>query len=115
MAASAAPSDSSIPRSTQDIPVAPVAAPAPLPGPFPADNQPGNPNAPPQVNPGVNQNLQMNAQGGPLMEEDEEVNRDWLDWLYSATLFYVFVNIVYFYSSMSRLFMVMAGTLLMYL
>lgn len=95
--------------------MAPVAAPAPLPGPFPADNQPGNPNAPPQVNPGVNQNLQMNAQGGPLMEEDEEVNRDWLDWLYSATLFYVFVNIVYFYSSMSRLFMVMAGTLLMYL
>ncbi|XP_066493151.1 homocysteine-responsive endoplasmic reticulum-resident ubiquitin-like domain member 1 protein [Tiliqua scincoides] len=115
MAASAATSDSSITQSTQDIPVAPVAAPAPLPGPFPVDNQPGNPNAPPQVNPGVNQNLQMNAQGGPLREEDEEANRDWLDWLYSATLFYVFVNIVYFYSSMSRLFMVMVGTLLMFL
>ncbi|XP_054856448.1 homocysteine-responsive endoplasmic reticulum-resident ubiquitin-like domain member 1 protein isoform X2 [Eublepharis macularius] len=115
MAASAASSELSPPRSTQEIPVAPVAAPAPLPGAFPAENQPGNQNAPPQVNPGVNQNLRMNAQGGPLMEEDEEGNRDWLDWLYSATLFYVFVNIVYFYSSMSRLLMVMVGTLLMYL
>ncbi|XP_048372047.1 homocysteine-responsive endoplasmic reticulum-resident ubiquitin-like domain member 1 protein isoform X2 [Sphaerodactylus townsendi] len=102
-------------QSTQEIPVAPVAAPAPLPGAFPAENQPANQNAPPQVNPGVNQNLRMNAQGGPLMEEDEEGNRDWLDYLYSATLFYVFVNIVYFYSSMSRLLMVMVGTLLMYL
>lgn len=115
MAASAASSELPPTRSTQEIPVAPVAAPAPLPGAFPAGNQPGNQNAPPPVNPGVNQNLRMNAQGGPLMEEDEEGNRDWLDWLYSATLFYVFVNIVYFYSSMSRLLMVMVGTLLMYL
>ncbi|KAJ6666159.1 hypothetical protein lerEdw1_001063 [Lerista edwardsae] len=114
MVASSAPSDSSITQSAQDIPVAPVAAPAPLPGPFPADNQPRIHDAPPQVNPGVNQNLQMNAQGGPVMEEDE-VNRDWLDWLYSATLFYVLVNVVYFYSSLSRLLMVMVGTLLMYL
>ncbi|XP_053126813.1 homocysteine-responsive endoplasmic reticulum-resident ubiquitin-like domain member 1 protein isoform X2 [Hemicordylus capensis] len=115
MAASVASRDLSPTQRTQEIPVAPVASPAPLSGPFPAENQPGNQNAPPQVNPGVNQNLRMNAQGGPLMEEDEEVNRDWLDWLYSATLFYVLVNIVYFYSSMSRLFMVMVGTLLMYL
>lgn len=95
--------------------MAPVSPPAPLPGPFPAENPPVDQNAPPQANPGVNPNLRMNAQGGPLMEEDEEANRDWLDWLYSATLFYVFVNIVYFYSSMSRLLLVMAGTLLMYL
>ncbi|XP_061449972.1 homocysteine-responsive endoplasmic reticulum-resident ubiquitin-like domain member 1 protein isoform X2 [Rhineura floridana] len=115
MAASAASGDVSSARSAQEIPVAPVAAPAPLPGPFPAENQPGNQDIPPRVNPGVNQNLRMNAQGGPLMEEDEEVNRDWLDWLYSATLFYVFINIVYFYSSMSRLLMVMVGTVLMYL
>nr|XP_056718962.1 homocysteine-responsive endoplasmic reticulum-resident ubiquitin-like domain member 1 protein [Euleptes europaea] len=115
MAASAGSSELSPTQSTQEIPVAPVAAPAPLPGAFPAENQPANQNVPPQVNPGVNQNLRMNAQGGPLMEEDEEGNRDWLDWLYSATLFYVFVNIVYFYSSMSRLLMVMVGTLLMYL
>ncbi|XP_044289886.1 homocysteine-responsive endoplasmic reticulum-resident ubiquitin-like domain member 1 protein isoform X2 [Varanus komodoensis] len=114
MAANAASSSLSSRQSTQEIPVAPVAAPAPLPGPFPAENQPENQNVAPQVNPGVNQNLRMNAQGGPLMEE-EEANRDWLDWLYSATLFYVFISIVYFYSSMSRLFMVLLGTLLMYL
>lgn len=35
--------------------------------------------------------------------------------LYSATLFYVFVNIVYFYSSVSRFLLVMGGTVLMYL
>ncbi|XP_070616865.1 homocysteine-responsive endoplasmic reticulum-resident ubiquitin-like domain member 1 protein isoform X2 [Erythrolamprus reginae] len=105
--------DLSSARSSQEISVAPVNPPAPLPGPFPAEPPPVD--APPQANPGVNANLRMNAQGGPLMEEDEEVNRDWLDWLYSATLFYVFVNIVYFYSSMSRFLLVMAGTLLMYL
>ncbi|KAH0619475.1 hypothetical protein JD844_000130 [Phrynosoma platyrhinos] len=115
MAANTAPSDTSSTRSAQEIPVARVPAPAPLPRPFPVENQPRNQNAPAPLNPGANQNLRVNAQGGPLMEEDEEVNRDWLDWLYSATLFYVFVNIVYFYSSMSRLAMVMVGTLLMYL
>ncbi|XP_013919634.1 PREDICTED: homocysteine-responsive endoplasmic reticulum-resident ubiquitin-like domain member 1 protein [Thamnophis sirtalis] len=116
MAANAHAGDLSSARSSQEISVAPVTPPAPLPGPFPAENPPVDQNAQaPQANPGVNPNLRMNAQGGPLMEEDEEVNRDWLDWLYSATLFYVFVNIVYFYSSMSRFLMVMAGTLLMYL
>uniref|UniRef100_A0ABM5EUY5 Homocysteine-responsive endoplasmic reticulum-resident ubiquitin-like domain member 1 protein isoform X2 n=1 Tax=Pogona vitticeps TaxID=103695 RepID=A0ABM5EUY5_9SAUR len=119
MAANVASGDASSRRRTQEIPVAaPVAAPAPLPGPFPAENQPaGNQNAPPG-NPGVNQNLRMNAQGGALMEEEEEGgggHRDWLDWLYSATLFYVFINLVYFYSSLSRFLMVMVGTLLMYL
>ncbi|KAJ7312144.1 hypothetical protein JRQ81_006488 [Phrynocephalus forsythii] len=117
MAANAASGDSSSRRRTQEIPVTPVAPPAPLSGPFPVENQPaGNQNAPPPVNPGANQNLRMNAQGGALMEEDEDGgHRDWLDWLYSATLFYVFVNLVYFYSSLSRFLMVMLGTLLMYL
>lgn len=114
-AANPASNDSPSARRTQEIPVAPVAAPAPLPGPFPAANQPVNQNAPPQLNPGANQNLRMNAQGGPLMEEDEDVNHDWLDWLYSATLFYVLLNLVYFYSTMSRFLLVMVGTLLMYL
>ncbi|XP_067408237.1 homocysteine-responsive endoplasmic reticulum-resident ubiquitin-like domain member 1 protein isoform X2 [Emydura macquarii macquarii] len=111
----AASADRSPTQRSQEIPVAPVAAPAPLPNPFPAQNQPGNHNAPPQLNAGANQNLQMNAQGGPLMEGEEEMNRDWLDWLYSATLFFVFVNIIYFYSSLSRFIMVMGGTVLMYL
>ncbi|XP_025920080.1 homocysteine-responsive endoplasmic reticulum-resident ubiquitin-like domain member 1 protein isoform X1 [Apteryx rowi] len=116
LASTAASADPSRTQHSQEIPVAPVTSPAPLPDPFPAQNQPGNQNVAPQVNPAANQNLRMNAQGGPLMEEEEEGgNRDWLDWLYSATLFYVFVNIIYFYSSVSRFLLVMGGTVLMYL
>ncbi|NXB11787.1 HERP1 protein, partial [Cnemophilus loriae] len=116
LASTAASADPSHARRSQEIPVAPVTPPAPLPDPFPAQNQPGNQNVAAQVNAVADQNLRMNAQGGPLMEEDEEGgNRDWLDWLYSATLLYVFVNMVYFYSSISRLLLVMGGTVLMYL
>ncbi|NXM25140.1 HERP1 protein, partial [Oxyruncus cristatus] len=116
LASTAASGDPSYAQRPQEIPVAPVTPPAPLPDPFPAQNQPGNQNAAAQVNAVANQNLRMNAQGGPLMEEEEEGgNRDWLDWLYSATLLYVFVNMVYFYSSISRLLLVMGGTFLMYL
>ncbi|NWY07467.1 HERP1 protein, partial [Nothoprocta ornata] len=116
LASTAASADASRTQCAQELPVAPVTSPAPLPDPFPAQNQPGNQDVAPQVNPAANQNLGMNAQGGPLMEEEEEGgNRDWLDWLYSATLFYVFVNIIYFYSSVSRFLLVMGGTLLMYL
>ncbi|NXX66870.1 HERP1 protein, partial [Spizella passerina] len=113
LASTAASADPSHARHSQEIPVTP---PAPLPDPFPAQNQPGNQNVAAQVNAVADQNLRMNAQGGPLVEEDEEGgNRDWLDWLYSATLLYVFVNMVYFYSSISRLLLVMGGTVLMYL
>ncbi|NWV09132.1 HERP1 protein, partial [Ptilonorhynchus violaceus] len=116
LASTAASADPSHARRSQEIPVAPVTPPAPLPDPFPAQNQPGNQNVAAQVNAVADQNLRMNAQGGPLMEEDEEGgNRDWLDWLYSATLLYVFFNMVYFYSSISRLLLVMGGTVLMYL
>ncbi|XP_074958058.1 homocysteine-responsive endoplasmic reticulum-resident ubiquitin-like domain member 1 protein [Phalacrocorax aristotelis] len=115
LASTAASADSSHTQHSQEIQVAPVTPPAPLPDPFPAQNQPGNQNAAGQVNAVANQNLQMNAQRGPLMEEEEGGNRDWLDWLYSATLFYVFVNIIYFYSSVSRFLLVMGGTVLMYL
>ncbi|NXJ84886.1 HERP1 protein, partial [Trogon melanurus] len=113
LASTAASADPSYARRSQEIPVTP---PAPLPDPFPAQNQPGNQNPAAQVNAAAHPNLRMNAQGGPLMEEEEEGgNRDWLDWLYSATLFYVFVNIIYFYSSISRFLLVMGGTVLMYL
>ncbi|NXS43530.1 HERP1 protein, partial [Balaeniceps rex] len=116
LASTAASADPSHTQCSREIPMAPVTPPAPLPDPFPAQNQPGNQNAAAQVNAAANQNLQMNAQGGPLMEEEEEGgNRDWLDWLYSATLFYVFVNVIYFYSSVSRFLLVMGGTVLMYL
>ncbi|NXW88599.1 HERP1 protein, partial [Alopecoenas beccarii] len=116
LASAAASADPSHARRSQEIPVAPVTPPAPLPDPFPAQNQPGNQDAAAQVNVVANQNMQMNAQGGALMEEEERGgNRDWLDWLYSATLFYVFVNIIYFYSSVSRFLLVMGGSVLMYL
>ncbi|NXX46597.1 HERP1 protein, partial [Tricholaema leucomelas] len=108
--ASATSADPSRAQHPQEVPVTPVTPPAPLPDPFPAPNQ----DAAAQVN--AAPNLRMNAQGGALMEEEEEgANRDWLDWLYSATLFYVFVNIVYFYSSVSRFLLVLGGTVLMYL
>lgn len=92
-------------------------APAPIHNQFPAENQPANQNAAAQavVNPGANQNLRMNAQGGPLVEEDDEINRDWLDWTYSAATFSVFLSILYFYSSLSRFLMVMGATVVMYL
>ncbi|NXD74322.1 HERP1 protein, partial [Eolophus roseicapillus] len=116
LASTAASADPSHAQCSQEIPVAPVTTPAPLPDTFPAQNQPGNQNAAAQVNAVANQNLQMNAQGGPLMEEEEEGgHRDWLDWLYSAALFYVFVNMIYFYSSVSRFLLVMGGSILMYL
>uniref|UniRef100_A0A8C5KM68 Homocysteine-inducible, endoplasmic reticulum stress-inducible, ubiquitin-like domain member 1 n=1 Tax=Jaculus jaculus TaxID=51337 RepID=A0A8C5KM68_JACJA len=103
--------------SPQEIPVVPAPAPAPIHNQFPAENQPANQNAAPQVvvNPGANQNLRMNAQGGPLVEEDDEINRDWLDWTYSAATFSVFLSVLYFYSSLSRFLMVMGATVVMYL
>uniref|UniRef100_A0A5F5PIC5 Homocysteine inducible ER protein with ubiquitin like domain 1 n=1 Tax=Equus caballus TaxID=9796 RepID=A0A5F5PIC5_HORSE len=104
--------------SAQEIPVVSAPAPAaPIHNQFPAENQPANQNAAPQVvvNPGANQNLRMNAQGGPVVEEDDELNRDWLDWTYSAATFSVFLSILYFYSSLSRFLMVMGATVVMYL
>ncbi|MGH0132390.1 UNVERIFIED_CONTAM: hypothetical protein FKN15_049216 [Acipenser sinensis] len=97
--------------SPQSLPVVPPGAPAL------ADQAPVNQNiAPPApINPGANQNLRMNAQGGPVMEEEEELNRDWLDWLYTASRFSVFLSILYFYSSVSRFVMVMSALMVLYL
>ncbi|XP_062031807.1 homocysteine-responsive endoplasmic reticulum-resident ubiquitin-like domain member 1 protein isoform X1 [Lepus europaeus] len=117
LAASAASGAFVPPPSAQEIPVVSAPAPAPIHNQFPAENQPANQNAAPQVvvNPGANQNLRMNAQGGPIVEEDDEINRDWLDWTYSAATFSVFLSILYFYSSLSRFLMVMGATVVMYL
>ncbi|KAH0627185.1 hypothetical protein JD844_002651 [Phrynosoma platyrhinos] len=52
----------------------------------PANEPPAAPNVAPQENRPVNQNVQMNAQGGPVMNE-EEFNRDWLDWMHQAGWF----------------------------
>ncbi|XP_008278455.1 homocysteine-responsive endoplasmic reticulum-resident ubiquitin-like domain member 1 protein [Stegastes partitus] len=101
------------------VPAHQVPVPAPLANQNPIDNLPANQNAAPDgafINPGeANQNLRMNAQGGPVMEDEEDVERDWLDWLYSAARFGVLLMIIYFNSNLSRFLLVMSTLLLMYL
>lgn len=60
------------------------------------------------------ENVQMNAQGGPVLNE-EDFNRDWLDWVYTFSRAAVLLSIVYFYSSFSRFIMVIGAMLLVYL
>ncbi|OCT82269.1 hypothetical protein XELAEV_18024788mg [Xenopus laevis] len=98
----------------QEIPVVPPAAPDPLPHPFQGNNHPQNPEVQAPVNPVANPNLRMNAQGG-LVEEEDDVHRDWLDWIYTAARFSIFLSILYFYSSLSRFMMVLGAMVLMYL
>lgn len=100
-------------------PSAPSASPPP-PQPEPAVQPPLGPNPLPENQPAVNPNLQvnpniqMNAQGGAVLNEDE-LNRDWLDWLYTVSRAGVLLSIVYFYSSFSRFVMVLGAMLLVYL
>lgn len=101
------------------VPAHQVPVPAPLANQNPIDNLPVNQN-PAQdgafINPGeANQNMRMNAPGGPVMEDDEDVERDWLDWLYSAARLGVLLMIVYFNSNLTRFLLVMSTLLLMYL
>ncbi|XP_067853873.1 homocysteine-responsive endoplasmic reticulum-resident ubiquitin-like domain member 1 protein isoform X2 [Heptranchias perlo] len=102
---------------SQQQPVVTPGTPAALPNQPPLVNIPADQNAPlPQLNnPPANQNLRMNAQGGPVMDDDDELNRDWLDWLYLAARACFFLSVVYFYSSLSRVVLVMSAILLMYL
>lgn len=122
-ALAAARSVSSLPAATAGqyppVPAHQVAVPAPLANQNPINNLPVNQN-PAQdgafINPGeANQNLRMNAQGGPVMEDEEDMERDWLDLLYSTARFGVLLMIVYFNSSLSRFLLVMSALLLMYL
>ncbi|KAM9351898.1 homocysteine-responsive endoplasmic reticulum-resident ubiquitin-like domain member 1 protein [Symphorus nematophorus] len=101
------------------VPAHQVPVPAPLANQNPIDNLPANQN-PAQdgafINPGAaNQNMRMNPQGGPVMEDEEDMERDWLDWMYSAARFGVLLMIVYFNSTLSRFLLVMSTLLLMYL
>ncbi|KAL0984849.1 hypothetical protein UPYG_G00149130 [Umbra pygmaea] len=97
VAASQPPTPPSSPESTQ-----PNEPPAPLgPNPLPED-RPANPN------------IQMNAQGGAVINDDE-LNRDWLDWLYTVSRAAILLSILYFYSSFSRFAMVIGAMLLGYL
>lgn len=65
----------------------------------PAANQAAPNNQP------ANQNMRMNAQGG-LEEDEEEEQRDWLDYIYVFFRFMVLMSIIYFYSSAQRFFAV---------
>ncbi|KAG9355687.1 hypothetical protein JZ751_000525 [Albula glossodonta] len=76
--------------------------------------QPAPPNDPPPEERAPNPNIQMNAQGGAVLNEDE-LNRDWLDWVYTVSRAAILLSIVYFYSSFSRFVMVMGAMLLLYL
>ncbi|XP_072529656.1 homocysteine-responsive endoplasmic reticulum-resident ubiquitin-like domain member 2 protein [Salminus brasiliensis] len=48
-------------------------------------------------------------------QNEEDLNRDWLDWVYTASRAVILLSIVYFYSSFSRFIMVTGGMLLLYL
>ncbi|XP_041047112.1 homocysteine-responsive endoplasmic reticulum-resident ubiquitin-like domain member 1 protein isoform X1 [Carcharodon carcharias] len=102
---------------SQQHPVVAPGTPPALPNQPPLVNLAADRNVPlPQLNnPPANQNLRMNAQGGPVMDDDDELNRDWLDWLYLAARACFFLSIVYFYSSLSRVVLVVSAILLIYL
>lgn len=76
-------------------------------------NAPRANNAAPAANP----NIRMNAQGGAVLDEDEEdaENRDWLDWFYIVCRAIVLFSVVYFYSSLSRFMVVFGLTILVYM
>ncbi|XP_036432849.1 homocysteine-responsive endoplasmic reticulum-resident ubiquitin-like domain member 2 protein [Colossoma macropomum] len=61
--------------------------------------------------------VRENPQNAPAGEgqNEEDLNRDWLDWVYTASRALILLSIVYFYSSFSRFVMVTGGMLLLYL
>ncbi|KAM8770361.1 homocysteine-responsive endoplasmic reticulum-resident ubiquitin-like domain member 2 protein isoform 3-T3 [Rhynchonycteris naso] len=94
---------------TQPAPSQPISVPH-----VPGEEPPPAPNLVAQENRPMNDNVQMNAQGGPVLNE-EDFNRDWLDWMYTFSRAAILLSIVYFYSSFSRFIMVMGAMLLVYL
>ncbi|XP_034401767.1 homocysteine-responsive endoplasmic reticulum-resident ubiquitin-like domain member 2 protein [Cyclopterus lumpus] len=79
-----------------------------------SSNQPDPLSQRPQADRRGNPEVQMNAQGGEILNE-EELNRDWLDWVYTFSRAAILLSIVYFYSSFSRFVMVMMAMLVLYL
>ncbi|KAK2830538.1 hypothetical protein Q5P01_018469 [Channa striata] len=82
--------------------------------PLSQSNLPNPLNQQPQADRHGNLEVQMNAQGGEILNE-EELNRDWLDWVYTFSRAAILLSIVYFYSSFSRFVMVMMAMLVLYL
>lgn len=77
-------------------------------------HQPDHQDQQPRQGGPANLEVQMNAQGGEIMNE-EDLNRDWLDWVYTLSRAMILLSIVYFYSSFSRFVMVMMAMLVLYL
>ncbi|XP_040910030.1 homocysteine-responsive endoplasmic reticulum-resident ubiquitin-like domain member 2 protein isoform X2 [Toxotes jaculatrix] len=77
-------------------------------------SQPDSLSQRPQADPHGNPEVQMNAQGGEILNE-EELNWDWLDWVYTFSRAAILLSIVYFYSSFSRFVMVTMAMLVLYL
>lgn len=77
-------------------------------------NQPDSQSQRPQADRHGNPEVQMNAQGGEILNEDD-LNRDWLDWVYTFSRAAILLSIVYFYSSFSRFVMVMMAMVVLYL
>ena len=81
---------------------------------------PANQNVPPadpaaQRRPAPQQ-IRMNAQGGPVLDDDDEqANRDWLDWFYLLIRFGMLLSILYFYSTPTRFIGVISFAVLVYL
>ena len=50
-----------------------------------------------------------------LDDEEEEGNRDWLDWVYTFSRFAVLISILYFYSTVSRFVVVFGFFFMVYL
>ncbi|KAM3858256.1 homocysteine-responsive endoplasmic reticulum-resident ubiquitin-like domain member 2 protein [Diretmus argenteus] len=71
-------------------------------------------NQPPPVDRRGNPEVHMNAQGGEVLNEEEQ-NRDWLDWVCTMSRAAILLSMVYFYSSFSRFVMVMGAMLVLYL
>lgn len=74
----------------------------------PADvaREPVQPQQPPVV--------RMNAQGGMVDDDDEEMERDWLDWFYVGVRFVLLMGILYFYSTPVRFFTTVVLILFIY-
>ncbi|XP_059424361.1 homocysteine-responsive endoplasmic reticulum-resident ubiquitin-like domain member 2 protein [Carassius carassius] len=88
--------------------------PTPSAGPTTQPARPNEPAAPMGEDRPANPNIQMNAQGGAMLNDDE-LNRDWLDWMYTVSRAAILLSIVYFYSSFGRFVVVIGAMLLVYL
>lgn len=61
-------------------------------------------------------NQRINAQGGPILEENDDIgNRDWLDHLFLWCRFLILFCVVYFYSTPERLMIVIVCAIVAFL